>query len=133
MAAENTDTILTPEHYEEVILLNSELVKRAKLRDELDLNTNKALEAVIPTAVETLIKYGCVDASQADAVKQLLRDPVKTVEFVRKLAMTARDGEPDGVPVAPAGQVRKKASATPVVDEKATALDRLMEQSRSWL
>jgi hypothetical protein len=133
MAAENNDTILTHSNFEEVVLLNGELVKRAKLRDELDQNTKKALDTVVPAAVEALVKYGRVDATQADAVNQLLRDPVKTVEFVRKLAMSAHEGEPDGVPVTPAnGAVRKKANVTPPVDEKATALDRLMEQSRSW-
>lgn len=133
MAAATTDPILNLSNFEEVVLLNGELVKRAKAREEYEANTTKALDAVIPTAVEALVKYGCVDATQADTVAKILRDPVKTVEFVSKLAAKAHDGEPDGVPVAPVGgSTRKKASYTPPPDEGARAFEKLQERSRTW-
>lgn len=133
MATEATptppETALTPQHWEEIVLCNDELVKRAKARDATEAAQKEAVAAAIAPTIDQLIKYGCVDATQREALAVVLGDQVKTLEFVRKLA--ARTDDSDGVPV-PAKAVTKRANHHSGPTELERANDRLIQQSRLW-
>ena len=101
---------------EQVTLTDAALTKAAEM-EKTAATKAAAVQRLIPTVVDAMIKHDRIGAHEREKLAEMLKDPVKTLELMAKLAghrnteEQARLGSPVGTKSASAGRQYDPASS----------------------
>jgi hypothetical protein len=77
----------------DLTMLTAAVVEKAAAADAERATTDAAVTAAIPGAVEALVQHGRIEPGQAEKCAALLKNPVRVLEILTKVAGHRNDAE----------------------------------------